>query len=310
MPPGGGLALFRDSFPDVEIVVATGDEFIEALPDADAAVAWSMTPEEFAAATKLRWFQSIGAGVERVLLPGMRERGLVVTNTSGMHATNISEHLLGMMLAFARRFPFLIRAQVEGVWRDDEGRRGVFELAGQTLLVVGFGDIGQALARKAAALDMRVLAVNRRGMPVDPGGVERIGSISELPELLSGADHVAICLPQTKDTAGLFDAAMLARMKRGAYLYNIGRGPIVDTGALIDALDRGAIGGAGLDVTDPEPLPSNSPLWQRDNVMITAHTSGASPLFWPRLFNIISENFRRYRSGERLMNVVDFDAGY
>jgi D-2-hydroxyacid dehydrogenase (NADP+) len=309
-PPDAVIANLQAAHPDIEIVVATGDSFIRSLPGAEAAVAWSMTPEEYTAATSLRWFQSVGAGVERVLLPGMRERGLVVTNTSGIHASNISEHVLAMMFAFARRLPFLVRAQLERSWKDDEGRQGVFELEGQTLLVVGYGEIGQALGRKAAALGMRVLAVKRTAPAVNPPDVETLGLFSDIPRLVAGADHVAICLPQTANTVGLFDAAMLSRMKPGAYIYNIGRGPIIDTAALVDALDRGHLGGAGLDVTEPEPLQVDSPLWDRENVLITMHTAGSTPDFWTRIAAIIDSNIRRFRAGEPLMNVVDYDSGY
>jgi phosphoglycerate dehydrogenase-like enzyme len=309
-PPDGAIDDLRMRFPDVEFALAPGETFIEALPDADAAIAWSMTPAEFAAARRLAWFQSIGAGVERVLLPGMAERGLVVTNTSGMHATNISEHVLGLMFAFARRLPSLIRAQERHEWRDDDIRRDTFELEGQTLLVVGYGDIGQALGRKANALGMRVSGIRRRPVAELPDELVAQGTFDDLPRLVSHADHVAICLPQTPATVGLFSADLIGRMKRGAFLYNIGRGPIVDTVALIAALENGQVGGAGLDVTDPEPLPADSPLWDRENVVITAHTSGASPKFWPRLLEILTDNIERFQRGQELRNVVDFAHGY
>ncbi len=309
-PPDPILASLRKTLPDLDAVVAPGDKFILALPTADAAIAWSMTPDEYAAATSLQWFQSIGAGVDRVLLPGMRENGLIVTNTSGIHASNISEHVLAMMLALARRFPFLMRSQVERAWRDDEGRQGVFELNGQTLLVVGYGDIGQALATKASALGMRVIAVKRRSGVEPPANVDMLGGYEHLPAFVAQADHVAICLPQTPETIGLFDADLIARMKPGSYLYNIGRGPIIDTDALVEAIESGHLGGAGLDVTEPEPLPGDSPLWDRENVLITMHTAGATPQFWPRIVGIIIENVKRFRSGEPLINVVDYDTGY
>lgn len=309
-PPEHVISRLRASFPGLDVVVAEDGQFKNALVGAEAAVAWSMTPDEYAAATSLKWFQSIGAGVERVLLPGMRERGLTVTNTSGIHASNISEHVLAMMLAFARQFPFLMRAQIDRVWRDDEGRRGVFELGGQTLLVVGYGEIGQALARKAYALGMRVLAVRRRPGGEPPVSVDMVGGFVDLPSFVAQAEHVAICLPQTPETVGMFNAELITHMKPGSYLYNIGRGPIIDTAALVDALERGHLGGAGLDVTDPEPLPSDSPLWGRENVIITMHTAGSTPEFWNRILAIITENINRFRAGEPLINVVDYDAGY
>jgi phosphoglycerate dehydrogenase-like enzyme len=305
--PQPALDALQAEFPDVELELAPDDAFTPALRDADGAVAWSMTPEEYAGAAKLRWFQSIGAGVERVILPGMRERGLIVTNSSGIHGENISEHLLAMMLAFARQLPDLIRATARAEWLED-ARPSVFELNGQTLHIVGYGDIGRALGRKARALGMRVTATRRN--PVDDEHADEVSGFENLPANLSEADHIAICLPQTPRTVGLFDAAMIGACKPGSYLYNIGRGPVVDTTALIAALDSGHLAGAGLDVTEPEPLPADSPLWGRDNVIVTAHTAGGTPRFFDRLMGIVAENLRRIQSGQPLLNLVDLDAGY
>lgn len=305
--PQSALDDLRTEFPRVNIVFAPDDAFAAALEDADAAVAWSMTPAEYAGAKNLRWFQSIGAGVERVILPGMRESGLIVTNSSGLHGVNISEHVLALMLAFARQIPTFVLGSARARWRDD-ARSSIFELSGQTLHIVGYGDIGRTLGRKAAALGMRVTATRRR--PATDDIAHEVTGFADLPKQLSSADHIAICLPQTPATVGLFDANMLAACKRGALIYNIGRGPIVDTDALIAALDSGHIAGAGLDVTEPEPLPTSSALWGRDNVIITAHTAGGTPHFFQRLLAIVAENLRRAQAGEPLINVVDLDAGY
>jgi phosphoglycerate dehydrogenase-like enzyme len=293
----------------LDIVLATGTDLIEALPRADAVVAWALTPAELTAARRLKWFQSIGAGVERVLLPEMRERGLIVTNTSGMHATNIAEHVLAMMLAFARCLPRLIRAQQRAEWVD-EFRPQIFELSTQTLHIVGYGEIGRRLASDAKALGMRITATRRQPGQTSDGIAIEIGGFDRLADHLSSADHVAVCLPQTAETAGLFDATLIAQMKPGSYIYNIGRGPIIETDALVAALQRGHLGGAGLDVTDPEPLPTDSPLWQMPNVIITSHTAGSTPHFADRLTEIVIDNVRRFRAGEPLRNVVDYDLGY
>lgn len=309
--PTATFERLSQAFPDLTVQLASGENFIRALPGAKAAVAWSMKPEEYAAASHLRWFQSIGAGVERVLLPGMRENGLVVTNTSGIHSSNISEHLLSLMLAFARQLPTLFEGQSRHEWRDGpDFRNTVFELAGSTLVVVGFGDIGRALARKANALDMRVIGVRRNTGGDTPAFVEKLVGLHQLADVIGEADHVAICLPQTHGTTGLFDAELIGQMKPGSYLYNIGRGPIVDTGALVAALASGHLGGAGLDVTDPEPLPQGSPLWNDRRVIITSHTAGSTPHFWSRITEILVENITRFQNGEPLRNVVDYDTGY
>jgi phosphoglycerate dehydrogenase-like enzyme len=184
----------------------------------------------------------------------------------------------------------------------------MLELGGQTLCVVGLGDIGQALATRAAALGMRVTGVRR--WPRDMPGVERIVTVEGMEPLLAEADHVALCLPLTARTRELFDAARLGQIKRGAYLYNIGRGELIDQDALIEALRDGRLAGAGLDVTTPEPLPSDSPLWEMQNVLITGHTSGATPHYWERAMPILLENIRRYRADEPLLNLVDKHEGY
>jgi D-2-hydroxyacid dehydrogenase (NADP+) len=299
----------RQSLPGIQIVLVRESELIESIPNADAVVSWQLSELELDAANRLGWFQSIGAGVERLQLGAFRDRGIVVTNTSGMHATNIAEHVLAMMLAFARRLPRVIRAQERAEW-DDDFRGEIFELNGQTLHVVGYGEIGRRLAYIARALGMRVTATRRQPGQENDGVADDIGGLDRLAKHIAAADHVAICLPQTSATVGMFDAAMFGQMKRGAYIYNIGRGPIIDTNAMIDALASGQLAGAGLDVTDPEPLPPDSPLWHLPNVIITAHTSGSTPHFVSRLTDIVIDNARRYRAGEPLRNVVDFDQGY
>ncbi len=308
--PDAQVRRLREQFPNLNIVVANGEEFDRWLPEADAVVHWQLTAEQVARARRLRWLQTVGAGVDGVLNQALIELGVLITNNSGVHATNIAEHVLAMMLAFARRLPYLIRGQLAHEWRDDTARQGVFELDGQTLLIVGTGDIGQALARRAAALGMTVLGIRRRpNLALLPGFAD-IGGLDRLGDFLPRADHTAICLPLTRETRGLFSREMIQRMRRGSYLYNIGRGPIVDTAALIEALRSRHLAGAGLDVTDPEPLPEDSPLWDMDSVIITAHTSGATPRYWDRAIEILATNIQRYRSGQPLLNVVDPLAGY
>jgi phosphoglycerate dehydrogenase-like enzyme len=308
--PDQHVQRLRTRFPDLDVAVAPEDEdFRRLLPLADAIVGWGLSAEELAAAPNLRWIQTIGAGVEGVILPEMAARGIILTNNSGVHAPNIAEHLMAMILAFARRLPFQIRGQLAHEWRDTSGRQGLFELGGQTLLVVGLGDIGQALAQRALAFGMNVVGVRRR----DRGSVEGVSEVvgfDALPRVLLDAHQVAICLPLTRQTRGLFDRATILRMRPGAFLYNIGRGPIVDTKALVESLQSGHLGGAGLDVTDPEPLPADSALWDMENVIITSHTSGATPRYWDRAIVVLESNIERFRLGAELLNVVDLEMGY
>jgi D-2-hydroxyacid dehydrogenase (NADP+) len=303
----------QEGFPGIDFTFADDDERNSKLATADAYVNWSISPETLAAAANLKWFQSVAAGVENVLTPDLIRRDLIVTNTSGVHASNIAEHVLAMMLAFARRFPFLFRAQTERKWKEEEAHNRmneIFELGDQTLLVVGYGDIGQRLARICSALGMTVDAVKRTSNGETDAYAREITPISELPRLLATADHVAICLPLTSETRNLFNAERFAEMKPGSFLYNIGRGQIVDTDALVAALASGHLRGAGLDVTDPEPLPKDHSLWDMENVIITAHTAGATPHYWERAAKIIATNIERFSSDQSPVNLVDQRLGY
>ncbi|MGH2560731.1 MAG: D-2-hydroxyacid dehydrogenase [Thermomicrobiales bacterium] len=300
----------RQRFADVQFVRANAESMHHELADADAVVAWGLSPADLAAAPKVRWLQTVGAGVDGVLSPELLASDIVVTNNSGVHSHNMAEHVFALMLAFARRLPFLLRGQIAHEWRDEAGRRGVFELHGQTLLLVGLGDIAQATAKRAEAFGMTVNAVRRRpDLPVPPH-VSTMYGIDRLPEALPLADHVVSTLPLTSRTRGLFDTDTLAHMKPSAFLYNLGRGPVIDSAALITSLKKGGLAGAGLDVTDPEPLPGDSPLWDMENVIITAHTSGSTPKYWSRALPILEENIARFRDGRPLINVVDRVEGY
>lgn len=321
--PEGVLSRFRAEFPGIRFIVpgeGKGPDargmILEAPPgkddlaNAEGAIGWRLEPEMLEAAPRLRWVHVGGAGVERYDLAAIAARGMMMTNSSGVSAPNIAEHALGMMIALTRRFPTLMRAQAARTWRDTDTHREVGELLGQTVLVVGVGDIGQEVARRAAAFGMRVHGVRRRDNEPAPGGFAKVFAIADLAEALAGADHVVVTLPHTPQTRGMFDAAAFAAMTPGAMIHNVGRGPVIDTGALVAALQSGHLGGAGLDVTDPEPLPEDSPLWAMENVMITAHTSGATPRYWDRQEAIIAEAIRHIQRGERPPTLVDLKAGY
>jgi phosphoglycerate dehydrogenase-like enzyme len=304
------LTRLQHRFPDVNFILAKNiDDFNAHLADADAVVSWRVTASQLANAPNLKWIQVIGAGVDGVLIPEFAKRGITVTNNSGVHAPNIAEHLMALMLSFARGLPKLIRAQERHEWYDEAGRRGTFELMDQSLLVVGLGDIGLALAERAQAFGIDVTGVRRSAGGSGPLTIPVV-DFTQLSRVLPDADHVAICLPLTQETRGMFDRGRLESMRRGAYIYNIGRGAIIDQDALIDLLKSGHLGGAGLDVTDPEPLPADSPLWDFENVIITSHTSGATPKYWDRAIKILETNIERFKSGEPLVNIVDLNRGY
>lgn len=313
----------RHRFPAVQFVVP-GEEtdsdgryrIAEAVPsdaqlaEADVIVGWQISPEQLDRAPRLRWLHAGSAGVEHLDLRALQEHAVSLTNSRGVSAPNMAEHALGMMVALARRFPRLMREQSTHSWRDEDTHREVRELGGETVLIVGTGEIGSQVASRAAAFGMRVEGLRRRPEAETPANFDRIWSAGELSEALAGADHVVVTLPDTPGTRGLLDEAAFAACKPGAMIYNIGRGSVIDTAALVAALQSGHLGGAGLDVTEPEPLPAESPLWDMENVLITSHTSGASPRYWERQEALVSDNLSRYLEGRPLRNLVDFEHAY
>ncbi|MEC5397779.1 D-2-hydroxyacid dehydrogenase [Uliginosibacterium sp. H1] len=315
---GEDLVHLQATWPQLAFSVAHGEDWRTQVADAEAILLrYDLGIDEVLAhAPRLRWIHALGAGVDRVLSQRLRDSGILLTNSSGVHATNIAEHILALALSFARQLHVLGRAQARSEWLGPTGKGaykplpGVFELEGQTLAVIGLGAIGQALARKAEALGLHVLGVRRSKTGDKVSGAHEVFDASGLDAVLARADHVAITLPLTAETQGLFDAARIARIKRGAYVYNIGRGPIIDSPALLAALDSGHLAGAGLDVTDPEPLPPEATLWLHPKVIITAHTSGSTPHNGARTLRIFSDNIGRALRGEPLHNVVDKQLGY
>jgi phosphoglycerate dehydrogenase-like enzyme len=260
-------------------------------------------------APALRWIQTQGAGVEWLLTAEVRARGdLIITNASGVHADPIAEHVFGLMLALTRRLPEVLALQREQRWDAAPFLKDVPTLAGATLGILGVGAIGLHVAQLAAAFGMRVLGMRRSGEPAP--NVERMYEPSELHALLRESHYVVNALPATDATRGLIGAAELAAMRSDAILVNIGRGTTVQTDALVSALRERRIRGAGLDVTDPEPLPPEHPLWKLPNVIITPHFSGGRPDYHERAVAIFTDNLRRYAAGEALRNVVDVHEGY
>ena len=300
----------RRRFPAVRFLHAGDDEAMARLiGTAEVAFTSVLTPAAFAAAPRLRWVHSPAAGVGSMLFPAMRESGVVLSNSRGMNAAAVAEHALMLMLAAARRLPEAVRAQTERRWIASE-LSGLPSLGGRTLLIAGLGAIGRQLAGMAGGLGMRVLATTRELDRPVPDGVAEVRDPSALASLLPAADFVVLAAPLTAETRGLIGARELALMKSSAWLVNVARGKLVDEHALTDALGRGAIAGAALDVVEDEPLAPSSPLWSMPNVILTPHVAGFRQDYWEAATELFAANLHRYCNGEAVANIVDKRAGY
>jgi phosphoglycerate dehydrogenase-like enzyme len=279
------------------------------LAETDVILGWpDVTEDLLQRAPRLRWIHVSSAGVDELLGNAAFESGrITVTNSSGVSAVAIGEYILCTMLMLAKRQPRFIRQQTEQRWQ----RHRTSELAGKTLGIVGLGAIGEEAARRARAFEMRLLAIRRSATePASTELIDRLLPPSSLPELLAESDYVALTVPLTHETDGLIGEEELRQMKPSAYLINISRGQVIDQGALVRALQEGWIAGAALDVFDPEPLPSESPLWQMEQVIITPHISGVAERQNERITAIFCDNLRRYLAGQLLHNLVDPKLGY
>ncbi len=256
---------------------------------------------------RLRWIQTIGAGMDWLLrAPEVAESDILVTNASGVAAVPIAEHILALMFVLTRRMHRFARAQREHEWFQ---RGRCEEIDGTTMGIIGLGPIGLKTAEKARGLNMRVLGLRRDPSRTSPH-VDRMFGPDGLHELLKESDWVVLAAPLTEETRGMMGEPEFRTMKETAYLINIARGQIVQEDVMIRALREGWISGAGLDVFAQEPLPTDSPLWDMRNVMITAHYAGATPRYADRVTGIFTENLRRYQAGEPLMNVIDKERTY
>jgi len=258
--------------------------------------------------SKLRWVQSWSSGIDSLPLALLEERGVLLTDASGVHARSVSETVLAMMLGLSRGIAAAVRNQQAAVW---ESPPTLAEMNGGTVAIVGAGEIGREVARLARAFDMRVVAVRRSGGAMPEA--DAVYDTSRLDDALREADYVVNILPLTGETRHLFDAARFARMKKGAYFINVGRGATVRTDDLVEALAGGVIAGAGLDVFEQEPLPGDHPLWTMSNVILTPHNAGGmTARNKERLVRLFVANLERYLSGDAgsLRNLVDFRKQY
>jgi phosphoglycerate dehydrogenase-like enzyme len=310
--PPAEVARLAAALPDVEVIDARDAAARRmALPQADVLLATKVSAEEFALAGRLRWIHTTAVGVGGLLVPPVVTSPIPVTNTRGVHGEAIAEHAIALALALRRRLHLALERQRERVWAQEEmSLFRVPELSRSRLLVLGLGGIGARVAALGAGLGMHVEAIRRRLDLAAPPAVSRVRPLDDLHDALREAHVVVLALPRTTSTRAVIGRAELAVMRRDAVLVNVARGRLIDDDALAEALRSGQIAGAGLDAFEIEPLPASHPLWDVPNLIISPHIAAFASDYWPPAVDLFLENFRRFRRGEPLLNVVDKAAGY
>ena len=314
IPPPEFAESVRHRWPEMRVVHLPNFENIGLeIPDSDIFVGFSLRPEQFALARKLKWIHSTAAAVGQLMYPELRQSDIEVTNVRGIHRDPMAEHVLGTLVALARRFPDCLRYQQQGRWAPQELWDAPVrprELRGQVVLLIGFGAVGREATKLIQPFGVRLWVVTRSGTVTAPDLVEKILPATKLHEALPHADFVVLAAPETPETRHMMGPREFALMKPSAYFVNVARGSLVDEAALVATLQRRAIAGAALDVTAEEPLPSESPLWKLDNVVITPHISAATEHLCERQSALLIENLERWFSGRELLNRVDLSRGY
>ena len=295
------LGKLRALSPEIEVVVAADEaEAVEGVREAEAMYG-RLTPAMLAAAEKLQWVQAPSIGLEGYIFPELIASDVVLTNMRGVYSDHIADHVFAYILTFARGLHVYLRQQLSHTWQSGVP---IHYLPERTLGILGLGKIGAEVARRGRFFGMRVLAVDPfpKG---DTGLAEQVWGLDGLSEMLGQADFVVICAPHTPRTERLFGPAELQAMKATAYLINIGRGVIVQLDALTEALQRGEIAGAALDVFEREPLPPDHPLWELENAILTPHVADKGPYVPTRQMELFLENARCFVTGQALLTVVD-----
>jgi phosphoglycerate dehydrogenase-like enzyme len=303
----------QQEFPHVNVVHLPDYKRVdEEIGDAEIVVAWSIRPEQIAAAKKLRWIHSPAAAVHQLIFPELVNSDVILTNAREVHGPVVAEHVIALIYALAKKIPGSVRLQEKHVWGQqilwDELPR-VREVAGATVGLIGLGSIGGAVAKSAKALGMRVIAV-REHPEKGSEGADAVFGPAQIDDVFRQADYIVLAAPVTDGTKAIANAERVALMKSDACLINVGRGPLVDEAALAAALREKRIGGAALDVFPKEPLAADSPLWDVPNLLITPHTAALTDNLWERHYALFSENLRRHLAGQPLLAVVDKRKGY
>jgi|HubBroStandDraft_6_1064221.scaffolds.fasta_scaffold04003_8 phosphoglycerate dehydrogenase-like enzyme len=307
------LSMLRQRLPDVKIIVGNSAEvFKGAAVDASVLFNWSgplvLFKEVFAMCPNLLWVHSRSVGLERTLFPELVESAVPLTNGAGVFSASLGEFALAAILYFAKDFRRIIRNQMAGVWEAFD----VSWASGKTVGIIGYGDIGRAVAERVRALGMTVLAVRRHASTsrgADPL-VEQTYTPEQRLEMLSRCDFVVVAAPLTSETRGMIGEAEFAAMKPTAVVINVGRGPIINEEAMAKALSSGRIAGAALDVFDHEPLPAGHPFYKLENVLLSPHCADHTPDWLDNAMKFFIEQYERFRKGEPLLNVVDKNLGY
>jgi D-2-hydroxyacid dehydrogenase (NADP+) len=312
-PPWFGERLKAD-FPQLQIVQGENSHDIEnELSDAEIAFTFALRPEHLQSATKLRWIHSPSAAIHQFLFPEFVNSNVILTNARDVHGPVVAEHVIALIFALAKKIPQAVRFQRQHIWGQEitwrAGQRP-HEVAGATIGLVGLGSIGRAVANHASALGVNVIATREHPENPKPESVHEVLPTSQLDELLARADYVVLAVPVTLATQNMIGRHQIARMKPDACLINVGRGSLIDEVALTEALRERKIGGAALDVFEQEPLPSDSPLWDLENLLITPHTAGMTEKLWERHYALFSENLRRYLNAQPLFALVNKQSGY
>ena len=280
-------------------------------PAADVILAARMTSEDARLCERVKWIQSTAVGVGSLLVPEIIERDIIVTNARGCHAEPIAEHAIAMALAVRRSLHTAVRRQIDRVWAQEELQMVPCPPIGNSrALVVGLGEIGRRVAKLAAGLGFTVTGLRRRLDQPTPDGVGRVIGVSELLTELPLTDVLILAAPRTSETGAMIGRAEFAAMKPTTVLVNVGRGRLVDEGALVEALSTNRIGGAAIDAFEREPVPPDHPLWTLPNVLLTPHIAAFGSDYWKPAVELFLENVARFTAGKPLLNLVDKRSGY
>lgn len=292
--------------PDVTFVESKEDAAVAVISDADAIIG-HVTPDIVRAGKKLKWVHIFSAGVERYRFPELLNSDIVLTNGRVIQGPEIADHALALLLTLTRGIDQAVMNRPKQEWYKDSAK--AIELRGKTALVVGVGGIGTQIAERAHAFGMTVIGVDPKDIPIQ-GAISQVVKPDRIDSVIGKADVVFISAPHTPQSERMIGPKQFDLMKRGAYFVAVSRGKLYDTNSLVKALDSKKLSGAGLDVTDPEPLPKGHALWNFDNVIITPHIATLSDQVGARFREVILENVGRFAKGEPLRNVVDKVKGY